>query len=47
MHTGEKPTIRNRKCKRCKLCMTRCNEDALVIGEKKSYREGASSLFKS
>lgn len=36
MHVGEKPQIKNRKCRRCNLCLTRCNVDALVIG-KKSY----------
>ncbi len=36
MHMGEKPRIRNRKCVRCGLCVSRCNENALVIG-KKSY----------
>jgi uncharacterized Fe-S center protein len=37
MHAGEKPRIRNRKCKRCNLCKTRCNVDALVIEEKNSW----------
>jgi uncharacterized protein len=36
MHMGVKPRIRSRKCNQCKLCTTRCNENALVIG-KKSY----------
>ena len=36
MHMGVKPRIRSRKCKQCKSCTKRCNEDALVIG-KKSY----------
>ncbi len=34
MHLGTKPHIVNRKCKRCKLCLTRCNESAITIGEK-------------
>jgi len=33
MHLNVKPTIRAWKCKRCKLCMTRCNEGAITIGE--------------
>ena len=33
MHMGVKPRIKNRRCGRCKLCKTRCNEDALVIGD--------------
>ncbi len=32
MHMGEKPHIINRKCKQCKICKTRCNENALHIG---------------
>ena len=34
MHMGIKPRIVNRKCKKCNLCMTRCNEDAITIGKK-------------
>ncbi len=34
MHMGIKPKIINRKCKKCKLCQTRCNENAITIGEK-------------
>ena len=34
MHIGEKPHIVNRKCKQCKVCLPRCNEDAITIGEK-------------
>ena len=37
MHLGVKPRIWNFKCKRCKLCMTRCNQKAITIGEKKSF----------
>jgi uncharacterized Fe-S center protein len=37
MHAGEKPRIRNRKCRRCNLCKTRCNVDALVIEKKRSW----------
>ena len=37
MHLGVKPRIRNWKCKRCKLCQSRCNQQAIFIGEKKSY----------
>ena len=33
MHMGEKPHIKSRKCTRCKRCLTRCNVDALHIGE--------------
>ena len=36
MHSGVKPQISNRKCKRCKVCQTRCHEDALVIEEGRS-----------
>ncbi len=34
MHMGMKPHIINSKCKRCNLCKTRCNEDAITIGKK-------------
>jgi uncharacterized Fe-S center protein len=34
MHMGVKPHIVNRKCEKCKLCMARCNENAITIGEK-------------
>lgn len=34
MHSGVKPHIRNWKCKRCKLCLKRCNAQAITIGEK-------------
>ncbi len=34
MHMGIKPRIVNRKCKKCNLCQTRCNEDAITIGKK-------------
>ena len=34
MHLNVKPRIRNWKCKRCKLCLTRCNEGAITIGER-------------
>jgi uncharacterized Fe-S center protein len=37
MHSGVKPQISNRKCKRCKVCQTRCNADALIIEESRSY----------
>ena len=33
MHMGVKPRIRQWKCKRCKLCQSRCNEHAITIGE--------------
>lgn len=36
MHMGIKPKIRNRKCKKCNLCKTRCNEEAITI-DKKSF----------
>jgi len=31
VHIGIKPKIKNRKCKKCKLCETRCNEKAITI----------------
>lgn len=34
MHVGIKPRIRNSKCKRCKMCMNRCNAGAITIGDK-------------
>lgn len=34
MHTGLKPRIINRKCKKCNLCLTRCKENAITIAEK-------------
>ena len=34
MHMGGKPHIVSRKCKRCEMCKTRCNSDALIIGKK-------------
>jgi len=34
MHAGGKPHIVSRKCKKCKLCLQRCNVDAINIGEK-------------
>jgi len=34
IHLGEKPHIVSRKCTQCNLCMTRCNENALIIGKK-------------
>jgi uncharacterized Fe-S center protein len=37
MHMGEKPRIKNGKCKRCDLCKPRCKENALVIAEKRSF----------
>lgn len=36
MHMGIKPHIVNRKCKKCNVCKSRCNEGALMI-DKKSY----------
>jgi uncharacterized Fe-S center protein len=39
MHLGEKPQIKNKKCKQCMLCKTRCNEDALMIADKKKGEE--------
>lgn len=33
MHMGIKPKIKKRKCKKCDLCKTSCNEDAITIGE--------------
>ncbi|MBN1534495.1 MAG: DUF362 domain-containing protein [Spirochaetes bacterium] len=37
MHMGIKPRIVNRKCKKCKLCMQACNENAITIDEKRSF----------
>ena len=34
MHMGIKPHIINRKCIKCNLCKTRCNEQAITIGKK-------------
>ena len=34
MHLTVKPRIKSRKCKKCRLCMTRCNEQAIEAGEK-------------
>ena len=34
MHLSVTPRIKARKCKRCKLCLTRCNAGAITIGEK-------------
>jgi uncharacterized Fe-S center protein len=31
MHAGIKPRIRERKCKKCNLCKTRCNQEAITI----------------
>ncbi len=44
MHMGEKPHIISRKCKQCNLCKSRCNEDALHIGE---IKEGRGSTKRS
>ena len=38
MHMGEKPHIKSRKCSRCKKCLSRCNVDALHIGDTKKER---------
>ena len=40
MHLNVKPRIRNWKCKRCKLCLTRCNEGAITIGERSFIDHG-------
>ena len=34
MHMGMKPKIVKRKCKKCNLCKTRCNENAIIIDKK-------------
>ncbi len=34
MHMGIKPRIKSRKCQKCELCMSRCNEKAITIGTK-------------
>ncbi|MBN1800875.1 MAG: DUF362 domain-containing protein [Candidatus Lokiarchaeota archaeon] len=31
MHKGIKPKIKEKKCKKCNLCKTRCNENAIII----------------
>lgn len=36
MHMGIKPKIVSRKCKKCHLCETRCNEHAITINDKVS-----------
>ncbi|HJO93113.1 MAG TPA: DUF362 domain-containing protein [Victivallales bacterium] len=36
MHMGVKPKLINRKCRKCNLCKTRCNMDAITI-DKKSF----------
>jgi uncharacterized Fe-S center protein len=36
MHMGIKPQIIKRKCKKCNLCKTRCNEGAIIIDSKVS-----------
>jgi uncharacterized Fe-S center protein len=43
MHMGVKPHIINRKCRKCKLCQTRCNENAVTIG-KKSFIDHAKCV---
>ncbi len=37
MHMNVKPTIRNWRCKHCKLCLSRCQMNAIEIGEKRSF----------
>lgn len=38
MHAGIKPKIKEKKCKKCNLCKTRCNENAITIEkEGRSY----------
>ncbi|MBD3300647.1 MAG: DUF362 domain-containing protein [Candidatus Moranbacteria bacterium] len=37
MHMGEKPQINQKKCVKCHLCETRCNENAITINEKESF----------
>jgi len=34
MHLSVTPKIKNWKCKKCKLCMTRCNAGAISFGDK-------------
>lgn len=34
MHLSVTPKIRSWKCKKCKLCLTRCNAGAIITGEK-------------
>lgn len=33
MHLSVTPRIKERKCKRCKVCLTRCNAGAITIGK--------------
>ena len=44
MHLGVKPRIRNFKCRRCKLCLSRCQRGAITIGEKKSFIDPAKCI---
>ena len=34
MHLSVKPHIKSRKCRKCKLCISRCNANAIETGEK-------------
>ncbi len=34
MHRGVKPQIKDSKCKRCRVCLKRCNFGAITIGER-------------
>ena len=34
MHLSVKPHIKSRKCRKCKLCLSRCNANAIETGEK-------------
>jgi uncharacterized Fe-S center protein len=36
MHMGVKPKIKQNKCVKCKLCMSKCSENAIIINEKQS-----------
>lgn len=38
MHIDEKPHIKNKKCTRCGLCTTQCNQGALLIADNKKKK---------
>ena len=40
MHLSVKPRIRNWKCKRCKVCLNRCNAGAITIGKRSCIDPG-------
>ena len=44
MHLSVTPKIRQWKCKRCKLCQSRCNADAITIEKKKAFIDPAKCI---